>query len=957
MIFVHQQKSSFTSLSSTTTIYPQDIDCFQNANRIELNNFFLSQDFLSYTFKYPFNLITKDCNNYQFNAPLFKFSMFSFSTDLAITIDLSKIVQVGSINSNAPSVIFNNDLNSSLYRELKTFTLTTKNIPNLNNLFLDNLSLSILKPYNISSWNYFSTLNSVKTITLNGNSLSDYYPFPYALLSNSQFNIKSLNLNLRLEEPTSTIDLNITSLETLKMDTKDMFTFKGSIPFSKLPNLKYFEMTGTSISNLPPFSLLTSKYVYISKNRFDTKLPEKFNYTNTIQVLDISNNKITGTIDQTYCSVYLNVSNNLLNGKIPSCFTCYFANPKVFYNFSGNSFQNYQDNLPCTTIKPSIRANGNEIILYGNDIGFYSSDISTVPKLDFEVLIPNLMFMATSNLKGIFIVTFVGPNLEFTLTNDPKPPTPETITFFTLNETVLIKGSYFSYINEENKVTFNKELCMVIASSFYQIECYFPAAKSYSKDVLYNGIINVNGLISPPFTANFSIVNDYKVCPGNCSSDVSKGFCNIMYGLCICSPNWFGRNCEKPMANVSFIVPSSTLGGVVLINGFFGDIHTDLIVEIGNLECYVNFVRSDLINCTLGAGRGVKNVAVTQNGYSWMGLSAYKYQEPHISCFNNCSNNGECLENGICSCYKDYKGIDCNSLSSPEDNSLPESQSSVSNSSQISINNQQTNFEILITNLYELNIENEIVKNHNLTDKWISGKKDINTYTFTQNLTTNLQRNSVIQVIIEDIKEDKVIEFAHQLYKIDKNSIKVTIDIQNYIYESALNTLSLIFQSKVSELENTEINNCNNNSITISNNLDDPSLNNNFIQIKKNGKILYGRFLPIVLSDNKPTFITSNIIPNSNKTDEDNEKTIKVSINLPHCKYSCLIDPDFQVLLSSDFKKSCDGNKKLNYILPISIVIPVIGVSAITALSVYYYKRHSQKKDFENKMEKLKNFS
>lgn len=58
----------------------------------------------------------------------------------------------------------------------------------------------------------------------------------------------------------------------------------------------------------------------------------------------------------------------------------------------------------------------------------------------------------------------------------------------------------------------------------------------------------------------------------------------------------------------------------------------------------------------------------------------------------------------------------------------------------------------------------------------------------------------------------------------------------------------------------------------------------NYIEIKKNGKILFGRLINQAVVDYRSTLISSSIIPKD-------ETSVIVWLNLPHFTTSCSIDP------------------------------------------------------------------
>ncbi|KAM9978625.1 hypothetical protein ACTFIY_012373 [Dictyostelium cf. discoideum] len=69
-------------------------------------------------------------------------------------------------------------------------------------------------------------------------------------------------------------------------------------------------------------------------------------------------------------------------------------------------------------------------------------------------------------------------------------------------------------------------------------------------------------------------------------------------------------------------------------------------------------------------------------------------------------------------------------------------------------------------------------------------------------------------------------------------------------------------------------------------------------------------------------------------------------MNLPHFIRSCKIDPDFSVLLSTNFKSSCpsdnDGDKK-SWLIPVAVTVPVVACSVLAGLSISPFLKKMKK--------------
>ncbi|EGC31369.1 hypothetical protein DICPUDRAFT_82750 [Dictyostelium purpureum] len=438
-----------------------------------------------------------------------------------------------------------------------------------------------------------------------------------------------------------------------------------------------------------------------------------------------------------------------------------------------------------------------------------------------------------------------------------------------------------------------------------------------------------------------------------------NGQCNHDIGICECKIEFTGENCTFSNHYASSVESVGEAGGQVTIYGFFGDEHKDPLIRIGTLECEIVNITHESIICNIGAGTGIKDIFISQNNIDWEGKSLFQYIKDYDQsneCTSACNlNNGKCV-NGKCECYTGFKSFDCNSLNDTNigGGNLVESKPSIDGGSGI-IQNGAAQYNILVVSLVEVDIGGKHIIKHNLENNWKLNNKLSNGsfYYFEQQLTDS---DTKISTTLEIITNDKVIEFANIKFPIEKNSIKVYVNISNYQYKSTLNTLQLHYKSITSKLEDSS--ECNQNSKEINiktndieNSQEKGSINHqSYVTIENQNKLLYGRFIDRVISNGRPTFATTSII-------EKDSKSITISMNLPHCN-ECLIDPDFSVLISPNFVDSCNNNSKNNYIIPVAVAIPVAGVSAISAASIFFYKRRIKNLEMKNiskKLNELKN--
>ncbi|KAN0007034.1 hypothetical protein ACTFIU_005228 [Dictyostelium citrinum] len=416
-------------------------------------------------------------------------------------------------------------------------------------------------------------------------------------------------------------------------------------------------------------------------------------------------------------------------------------------------------------------------------------------------------------------------------------------------------------------------------------------------------------------------------CPANSKCENKPGFYSCIVNL---PSNHY----------ISSVIPSNTLGGIASFYGVFGDVHQDITLTIGGNDCPIIYNTSTLINCTAPPGSGKHSVNLTQNGVIYIGNNIYQYESIIKSCPKDCvnENQGTCNTlNGECKCKQGFNGFDCSIKLLDNTTTLPENEVTVGDGG-TNISNQDTNFKIYFNSLKEIDFDGETVQTYNLSDNWklvtsnvINNEYTNNNYLFTQTLKNT---NSTVTVTIEEVKKDTEFLFAGTTFTVSKGLVKFTVSIADYQYSSFLNTLQLEMVSMAGKVEDSNYNNdCNNKDTEIETTSADQSTTSfNLVKISKNNKILGARFINRVISDGKPTFLSTTI---KNETD-----SIIVVLNLPHCTKECLIDPDFSLLVDPQFQSECES-KSRKWVVPVAVVVSVIGFAGLAVAGFIIYKKQS----------------
>ncbi|KAM9958491.1 hypothetical protein ACTFIW_001363 [Dictyostelium discoideum] len=337
-------------------------------------------------------------------------------------------------------------------------------------------------------------------------------------------------------------------------------------------------------------------------------------------------------------------------------------------------------------------------------------------------------------------------------------------------------------------------------------------------------------------------------------------------------------------------------------------------------------------------------------------------------CKNNCggSNKGMCTPNG-CICFTPYIGVDCSStviiIPQPKPNSTePTISIDIPNSD----NNNNSSNELItfksIINLVairEITFDDSVFKIHRF-EKWTL--TEINEKT-QQYITTiggdDINNPTIVNVTLQWFDKESNITFAQQTIKMNPSSIKYTIELSKYKFNSALNKLQLVMSAQLET-------NSNDDSICSANEFGDTSTgdDSNYIKIQIDQHSLYGRLLKRGIIDNRIVSISNSILDNEmNAIKTPTKSQSFIGIDIPHYSVSSIIDPDFSVLL--DNSKSDGGNNNicnsksgdgLSSAQLAGIIIGAVGFATVIVVSIVYhiFRKKNQKTFMKNVNQKLK---
>ncbi|EGC35670.1 hypothetical protein DICPUDRAFT_151960 [Dictyostelium purpureum] len=759
-------------------------------------------------------------------------------------------------------------------------------------------------------------------------------------LSDPKNKIKKLSINgtLVASDPNGySIQPGLESLvligQSIDFNIASKFPFNTPFPDS----LKEISVNSLGLTSLPTVFPEGIEIIGIDNNDGISSegiftLPDFSNYKN-LKKVSLVGNKISGSIPESYCLFEPVLTDNNLSGSLPKCFSCFIDQFPT--NFNGNLLTNIAI-CESGSIVPSLEydSSSKQLILTGSTLGLQGPFINNVKK-SFQVVVPQSKYTFSWDTEAYGpppdkLSVQIGSN-NYTLAT--KILDPKIYVVRKGGNTFTIEGNNFSYEKTDIKIHIAGIEASITHIDYYTIVFNF-IGKTLPFDKQVPATIQ-NTKLSKIFSFSVNTIDNITTLVTQCNSDcgIPLGLgriCNSNIGKCQCDIYYAGETCNLPNQFLSSISSIPETGGKVEIS---------------------------FANCTVGAGTGTQSVTVFQNGITWTRQNFFHFTQTTFKCPKDCSNNGQCnTATGQCKCNLEWAGFDCNSKANIDGGTattggstettpieIPKSNTTVNESTgSTAIGNQQTVYEIKILSLAEINVLGEIVNLYNLTNKWSSSSSsNKNIYSFTQ----TIEHSSTITYTVEEIKTERDYPFAGLDLTLDKDSIKITVSIKNYPFSSVLNTLQLRLESTVGEIEDQSNNECNNKGTEIDTNQIDKDQLLNYVTISKNKKTLYGRFINRVLSNERETFITTEVISKNmfSGTSENNIKnkdTFIIGLNLPHCSSECLIDPDFSVLVSSDYKQCESKRGRASWVLPVAIIVPCVGLVLIIIIGAIIIKKN-----------------
>ncbi|GAM19349.1 hypothetical protein SAMD00019534_025240 [Acytostelium subglobosum LB1] len=737
---------------------------------------------------------------------------------------------------------------------------------------------------------------SSPTAQIHFNSMSTYEN-----VSTLKCSSTSNTIIVNIQNGSSLLSIDLTRVE---LTPTDLTGFKKLVGVTlntvstrvQVNQLKSLFITYSNLTQFPPVNSLISTdpqgdevTLYVPDNNLVGPLPvySKLTY------ISVANNPLFASdIDPYYCSVSLGQFNflgtALTASNIPSCFFC--------------SWPSVQSAFPPTIVKPVVDCNALAVI---NNVTY----VMTADEIEFYISGKNLGWAVNGDSD---------PRLVGVVANELFRFKPGTWTGST--NLVFSTASGIS-----RTISWNTDLEKHFDQWIISLKGTFNTSSEYQYSVLVNNV-----------WINATVTDTILTCYVNASF---KNFTSLISFFDIKNPLRIIPNNKLRLSmypSISSFTKTTDASQNVTFFGYFGNFIAKSSVTINMFGCNVTLIDMTKVsvNCSFNSMIiGYANLSIIINSEPFISnstLAIFPSVEGN-DCGNqsSCNGNGACVA-GKCQCNTGFSGYYCESQIRSEVDVIP----SPTNPTTV-ITSNGTGFQVNILAIEELDLMGEI--RYTLpTTQWISSSSStgtINTNTYIlDNIPKNIDDEDPtplnVTIKLEESSQERTLVFAGQNITCTPNSLKMTININNWPFQSNLHTLRVVLYRNGS-LDN-DTSPCGTHNVVST----DPYRNVQYFKvITPNGLELYGRFLPYALSDGRAALSRNEVINSTN------DGGTLIGINLPHCLQQCVVDPDFSILVQSDpiSPLSCMTPEQAaalenRWKIPVAVVASVVGTVIIAAV-------------------------
>ncbi|KAM9987263.1 hypothetical protein ACTFIY_011661 [Dictyostelium cf. discoideum] len=317
--------------------------------------------------------------------------------------------------------------------------------------------------------------------------------------------------------------------------------------------------------------------------------------------------------------------------------------------------------------------------------------------------------------------------------------------------------------------------------------------------------------------------------------------------------------------------------------------------------------------------------------------------------------NGKCNEDQRqCECNTGYSGFSC---SNKVDTQVKPPIPIINDTKTVIETGIETGvqFEIGIIQIREIQSFNndKVVKYINLkNEKWslITESTDLNDIViYTYGLIVNNNKTKINVQIMINSGNSTSYDFLGDTFTLLPNSVKYQVEIIEWDFGATLNSLQVLFESKITTSNN---NNCGDNQDQeISKNILMNGQSIRTIEMKSiNGDILVGTFSNRLKIDERVVVSSIEILSQdsllSSNISTTQNQTVVQAITINYFKTNAIIDPNFGVLLSNDQNtpNGCNentnsSNKFASWKIAVIVVCSFVGVSLIVISTSVIYRK------------------